>query len=515
MINPICKKPSAHCALAVVTASFGFVLNMFYWGYVAFVDKASVYEDFMSDPLPHILVLVTIPVMMLIGRQIVKERELISQLTEAKRELERSNRAMKREIEERKRVEAKLRRALEEIRAVQEIERSIVSMPDLQSLLEFIVHKARELTGADVSFYSFVEGDVIRYHAFAGIRTPEFKQLIIEKGKGLGWLVLEDKKPVVVEDFFNCGRIKDAPFEVVRKEGLVSFLAVPLFTRRGSVMGVLYVANRRRTKFTEEQIRTLQTLATQTSVAVEHARLLSETVRAYRELKKLDEFKSNIIANISHELKTPITIARGLVELSVKEETEQRSELLQKAIDALDRLTDLVENFIELSDMQRRGLSLEMERIDIVELVREAVKSREKQALEKGVEVKVRCNRERCVVVGDPFKLRRAIINLLDNAIKFNRPSGKVMVEVGRENGEVRIEISDEGIGIPRQKVGEIFEPLTQLDCSPTRRYGGAGIGLAVTKSIIEAHGGRIWVESEPGMGSTFYISLPLIKEGG
>jgi GAF domain-containing protein len=135
-------------------------------------------------------------------------------------------------VEERRRqAEEALKRSVEELAAVHEIEKSIITKPDLSSLLGFIVGKARELTGADAAFYSFIEDVVIRHHTFLGIRTKAFKNIELRKGTGLGWLAMEEGKPVVVEDFFSDERLKDAPYDAVKKEGLISFLAVPIMSQ--------------------------------------------------------------------------------------------------------------------------------------------------------------------------------------------------------------------------------------------------------------------------------------------
>jgi PAS domain S-box-containing protein len=231
--------------------------------------------------------------------------------------------------------------------------------------------------------------------------------------------------------------------------------------------------------------------------------------RAYEELKEIDELKSNIIANVSHELRTPITIAKGFIELAmIEDDEEERHNELKAAIGALHRLNDIVEDLIEIATVQRGDFTLHKKRVSFAEIITSAVKEKEELAKEKDVKIDVDLGYEGDIV-GDPFKLKRVILNLLDNAIKFNRIGGEVKIKVSKEQGWVKIAISDTGIGIPEDRLEDIFKPLTQLDPSPTRRYGGTGTGLAVAKRIVEAHGGKIWVESEVGKGSTFYIMLP------
>jgi signal transduction histidine kinase len=373
-----------------------------------------------------------------------------------------------------------------------------------------------------VAFFGFVEGDVIRHHTFVGTRTRELESIELKKGTGLGWLVVEERKPVVVEDFFTDPRLVNPPYDAVRKEGLVSFLAVPFMSGKGEPLGVLYVANRRKTRFTEEHIRTLVLLATQTSVAVEHARLYEELKRAYEELqrayeelKTLDELKSNIIANVSHELRTPLTIAKGAIELAKKEgDPEERYELLKMAEEALTRQNFIVENLIEGAKMRRGERRLKLEPIDVAELIRQVIDEFRPMLIKGKLTMEMSLAEDLPKVRADREQLRLVLRNLLSNAVKFNREGGRITIRAENKHDMLEVCVSDTGIGIPKDKLDKIFERFYQVDSSPTRRYGGAGMGLAIVKEVVEAHGGRVTVESELGKGSTFCFTLPIWREG-
>ena len=416
-----------------------------------------------------------------------------------------------RDITERKKAEEMLRHTVEELAVFHEIDRSIIETPNLSSLLKFIVAKARELTQADVAFYSFVEEDIIRHHTFDGIRTEEFKEIELKKGEGLGWLAFKENKPVVVEDIYSDKRLVNPPLEIVKKEGLVSVLAVPFMSGKGEPLGVLYVANRRKTRFTDDQIRTLVTLAGQASVAVEHARLFEEISKAYEELKSLDELKSNILANVSHELRTPITIARGAIELAMEEEDHaKKEELLMKALNALERQNFIVGNLIEAARVDGSRKSLTLTPVDL-EYVINLVCDEFKAAAEKcGVSLEVRLEDDLPKVTGDYEQIKQLLRNFIHNAIKFNKKGGKVRVVARKRNGWVEVCVTDTGIGIPLDRIDKVFDRFYQVDSSLTRRYGGTGMGLAIAKNIVEAHGGKIWAESEEGKGSRFCFTLPL-----
>jgi len=238
----------------------------------------------------------------------------------------------------------------------------------------------------------------------------------------------------------------------------------------------------------------------------EAARKLEE---AYRELKTLDQLKSDIIANVSHELRTPMTIAKGFAELALEEEDEEeRRREIQRVIRALENQNAIIGNLITVAEASRERLKLQVSPFRVEELISAVVRKKEEelQARELSLEVKV----EDCVLEGDFKRLMHALLNILDNAIKFNRPGGKVGIEVRRSGSRVLITVTDTGIGIARDVMPKIFDPLYQADASARRKYGGTGMGLAVARIVVEAHGGEIYASSSPGEGSRFTVLLPL-----
>ncbi|HDH28036.1 MAG TPA: PAS domain-containing sensor histidine kinase, partial [Euryarchaeota archaeon] len=418
------------------------------------------------------------------------------------------------DITERKRAEDRLRRSVEELVVVHELDRTIIEKPDLSSLLKFIVAKARKLIDADAAFFGFVEDDVIRHHTFLGLRTKAFKNIELRKGAGLGWLALEKKKPVVVEDYFADKRIKDVRYDLIREEGLISFLAVPFMSGKGKPLGVLYAAFRRKTMFTEEQIRPLVTLAGQASVAVEHARLFEETKKAYKELKTLDEMKSNIISNVSHELRTPITIAITAIELAAEEEEAgERNKLLKMALTAFARQNSIVEDLLEASMMKKGVRKLKLESVDVAQAIILVSNAFDTMAAYNKVRMRVNVKAGMPKARADNDHLMHILRNLIYNAIKFNKKGGRVTIEAGEKDDMIEVCVTDTGIGIPKDKLSKIFDRFYQADSSSKRTYGGTGMGLAIVNELVEAQGGRITVKSKVGKGSRFCFTLPIFKE--
>jgi PAS domain S-box-containing protein len=235
--------------------------------------------------------------------------------------------------------------------------------------------------------------------------------------------------------------------------------------------------------------------------------------QAYEELKSLDELKSNVIANVSHELRTPITIAKGALEMLLREEKDpDKGRLISMARDALVRQNMIVGDLIEAASMERTArMRLSLEDVDLNRVITPVLEEFRPQAVGKGIGLETRLARGLPRVKADFKRLGHVLRNLISNAVKFTDKGG-VTVVARRKKGMVEVCVSDTGIGIPEDKQEKVFERLYQVDSSGTRRYGGTGMGLAIVRDIVEAHGGRIWVESELDKGSRFCFTLPIAK---
>lgn len=248
-------------------------------------------------------------------------------------------------------------------------------------------------------------------------------------------------------------------------------------------------------------------------VEQEKARLQSNLQKAYKELKTLDQLKSDIISNISHELRTPITIVKSAIELAMEEENgKKRDELLAIGRKALARQNRTVGNLINAAKIERDALKLKFELIDLKQVIEACIE----EMLPVGVknEIKIKTSlQEDLKVKADLGELSHVLTNLIDNAIKFNRKGGEILIEAERKGDFAEVSVSDTGIGIAGEHLPRIFERFYQIDASATSAYGGTGLGLAIAKEIVEAHGGKIWAESELGRGSKFTLSVPAIFE--
>ncbi|MCZ7552956.1 MAG: hypothetical protein B6D39_05845 [Anaerolineae bacterium UTCFX2] len=280
------------------------------------------------------------------------------------------------------------------------------------------------------------------------------------------------------------------------------------------------------TRETLDEVITAQILQLQNAIT-EANQLLKQRVeertrelrQALERLSELNQLKSNFIANISHELRTPLTHIKGYLDLlaegalgSLNADQQSALTVLKKAENRLERL---VEDLIQFSLASHGGLGLNLSKTDTTRLVQTAVDRSRNKARQQGILLEANLPDSLPPIYADEDKIGWVLMQLLDNAIKFTPKGGQVSVRAGLiQKDLINFIVSDTGIGIPDERLSEVFEPFHQLDSSASRRYQGTGLGLAMVKQIIEAHGAQIQVKSIVGAGSNFEFSLPVRCNG-
>ncbi len=239
----------------------------------------------------------------------------------------------------------------------------------------------------------------------------------------------------------------------------------------------------------------------------------AELQEALRKLAELNQLKANFVANISHELRTPLTHIKGYLELLATESlgplNEDQRQAVQTSQRSAMRLEEMINDLILFSTASRGALSLELKEVDLNALLQELLPAVRLKAERKAIRLHEAVAPNLPPVRADAEKLAWAINQLLDNAIKFTESGGEVRLKVALETSSmVRVQVQDTGIGIPPERLAEIFEPFHQLDGSSTRRHGGTGLGLSLVREIVEAHGSFVDVESTPGKGTVFRFYL-------
>lgn len=295
-------------------------------------------------------------------------------------------------------------------------------------------------------------------------------------------------------------------------EGMRSSLTVPLISRRQAI-GVMFFTSTQRGAYGGEHIAFLRTLATAVAIALERASMTEALRQALESLKTLDQLKTNFLSNLSHELRTPLSIVLSYLQTLDEEVagplSQPQHSLLAEAIGAADRLSALLKDLFDFTELMAGSLRLHCIALDLVALLREVAENARPAMTEAGLALSVSLPEAPLMVMADPPRLARAIQTLLANACTFTPAPGQVTVSAGRNPEGIWLDVQDTGIGIAIEQQGRIFDKFYQVEGGADRTYGGSGLGLALCRAIVEAHGGSVSVHSALGKGSTFRITLP------
>jgi len=418
-------------------------------------------------------------------------------------------------IIENARLHREMQRRLNEVSTVYAFAQQMSTSLNMNEVLDSIVSSLKRLLGCrSVNIWLLAsDGQTLEIALASGLKEKWKQAARLKLGEGIAGQVAATGKPIYVPDTHAIEFIFFDP--IVR-----SLLCVPMVVRE-RVIGALAIDKDVPNAFTPDDERVLTIAAAQASVALENARLyqdLQERARrleqAYTELKEIDRLKDELVQNVSHELRTPLTFIKGYVELLLAGEmgdlTTGQRESLSIVADKTDLVSRLVADIMLLQQIEHE--SLRWSDIDLGQAARRALQSQEAAAAQAGLALRAIVPPDLPLVRADRDRLNQVFDNLIGNAIKFSPNGGEITIQLADAGEMVQVAISDTGIGIPPDQLERIFERFYQVDGSVTRKYGGAGLGLAIVRRIVEAHGGRIWANSELGRGSTFTFTLPKVK---
>jgi two-component system phosphate regulon sensor histidine kinase PhoR len=233
------------------------------------------------------------------------------------------------------------------------------------------------------------------------------------------------------------------------------------------------------------------------------------------DLRKLERVRRDFVANVSHEFKTPLTAIQGFAETLLAgaiDDPQNRVRFLKIILDHSRRLAHLTDDLLELSKMDADRLDLEVDRLSVSQFVQSCIETTQRTAAEKDLRVSVDLKTSLPDIAADRRRLAEVLQNLLDNAVQYTPSGGRISVSASSDGDEVEFTVSDTGIGIPKVDQPRIFERFYRVDVARSREVGGTGLGLSIAKHLVEAHGGRIWVESEVGRGSQFHFTVPVFQ---
>jgi len=330
--------------------------------------------------------------------------------------------------------------------------------------------------------------------------------------------VYDDGEPRVFNDANPVpGRYRlRAPYSEIPALRLKAFLVSPMIAR-GRTVGVLSADNRvTRAPIPAHTVELLHSFAAQAAVAVENARLFQEIQDKSQQLELASRHKSQFLANMSHELRTPMNAVLGYTDLILDgifgDVPEAIRETLERVKSNGQHLLGLINDVLDLSRIEAGQLTLSLGDYAMGEIVHAVASAVESLAAGKKLALKAMVPIDLPPGRGDERRLTQVLMNLVGNAIKFT-DAGQVSIEARVADGSFVVAVSDTGPGISEADQQRIFEEFQQVDSSSTRKKGGSGLGLAISKRIVELHGGRLWVESALGQGSTFYFTVPLRVE--
>ena len=400
---------------------------------------------------------------------------------------------------------------VDELIFLEQVGRTVTSSLDLEQILATVMEKTALVLKAEACSILLLdkESKELVFRAAAGPRSDKVKGLRMPLGQGIAGQVIQQGRPLLAHN------VKDDPHfypDIDASTGFItrSVLAVPLEVKEKAI-GVIEAMNKATGNFGQTDVKLLSSIARWAAIAIENVQLMEQASET-QILRELDRLRSELIANVSHELRTPLGLIKIFATSLQREETSFDREIRQRFLhgieDETDKLEEIVDNLLDLGRLDSERLRLDKQPTDLGELAERVLETMRAQFV--GHRFMYDFPPAPLVARVDAQRVEQVLRNFLTNAIKYSPVGGAIAVQGYQDEGEVLISVSDEGIGIPSQEQEKIFERFYRVDNKVTRRVRGAGLGLSVCQGIIEAHEGRIWFESTPGAGSTFYCLLPV-----
>jgi PAS domain S-box-containing protein len=428
--------------------------------------------------------------------------------------------AVHHDISDRKKAEDELQKRNTYLAASAEISRLVTSTLDLNAIFSRTVNLINEKFGFYHAAIFIVEetGFNAVLREATGVAGAEMKlnrHTLQVNSKSIVGKVTGDGQAVVVNNTAHDPLHKINPLlPETRAE-----TAIPLRIG-GRIIGAIDIQAKTENAFTDDEIAVLQTLADQVAVAIDNARSFELSQQAVMEMREIDRLKSQFLANMSHELRTPLNSIIGFSRVIIKGIDGPVTELQQQDLTAIynsgQHLLALINDILDSAKIEAGKMELAFDEVNISDMVNSALSTLSGLIKDRPIEVKRTIEPNLPTVRADAIRIRQVMINLLSNAAKFT-DEGDILVKVGLQRGpterkEVIVSVTDTGTGISKQDQEKLFQAFSQVDDSPTRKTGGTGLGLSICQQLVNMHGGRIWVESEVGKGSTFYFTLPLFR---
>ena len=407
-----------------------------------------------------------------------------------------------------------LARKVEELEALREVGEAVSSSLDVDNVLATIAKHAVELSGTDGgSIMEYAEQDrsfTVRsvYRTEPSV-VEKLHTIRIDLDETLVGLAARQRRPLAVTDLDAIDL--DPHLAVLHEAGWRAVLAVPLL-RDDRIVGALVVRRKRTGDFSEETLDLLETFASQSAIALLNAQLYRELKEQSFELELASRHKSEFLASMSHELRTPLNAVLGFSEVLLErmfgDINERQEEYLRDIHGSGKHLLELLNEILDLSKVEAGRMELEYTSFDLRPVLEETVSMLRERAGAHGIDLRVEIADDVGAIYSDELRLKQVLLNLVTNAVKFTGDGGSVVVRAARRATSVDITVTDTGIGVPDGDRERIFESFQQGGRGSSREEG-TGLGLTLSRRIVELLGGRMWLESRVGVGSTFGFSIP------
>ena len=400
-----------------------------------------------------------------------------------------------------------------EVPVLARIARSLAGATAAAEIFDHLSRGMLDLTraeGAYVERVVSIEGTV-EVVATVGEGTPPRGTSVPYPGS-LTEEIIERGEPAAIHEIAGIGEAA-APY-LAEACGRCEVLVVPILAEEGLLGTVVLLRGRESGPFEAEDVAAARVVGDLASLSLRRVMLLEESARRSDELKRAVRVRDEVLGIVSHDLRNPINtvmLAAGLL-LEARLPEEQQRRQLEIITRAAGRMNRLIQDLLDVARMESGRLAVERVPQPVAPMVREAVESHRSQAEERSLTLTCAAEDDLPIVEADRDRVLQVFSNLVGNAIKFTPPGGTIGVHAECREGEVVLSVRDTGMGIAGEELTHLFEPYWQASRTA---HLGAGLGLSIAKGIVEAHGGQIWVESEPGSGSTFWFTLPTAGDAG
>ena len=412
-----------------------------------------------------------------------------------------------------------LAQSVGELQALGDVGQAVSSTLDLEKVLATIVSHAVQLSGCDCGVIYEYDECLQEFNLRANHRMEEevveaLRSARVHLGEGATGRAAITRTPIQIPDILEQREFTGTRARpLITRFGYRSLLSVPLL-REQQILGALTVWRKQTGEFKPEVVNLLQTFATQSALAIHNARLFREIEDKSRQIEAANRHKSEFLANMSHELRTPLNAIIGFSEVLQEklfgELNEKQAEYTSDILTSGQHLLSLINEILDLSKVEAGRMELELAPFDLPLAIDNARTFVRERAVKHGITLDVNVDDRLGEYVGDERKIKQILLNLLSNAVKFTpEAGGRISITANKTDHGAEISVSDTGIGIPPAEQPTIFEEFRQVGGEYAHKKEGTGLGLTLAKKFVELHGGKIWVDSEVGKGSTFTFTLP------